>query len=148
MSRLFVPGQLPGMNEIINAKGNSYNGYNAYSKMKKQWASTIGLLARAAKWHPEGKCFTYLFREKDKRRDPSNFVAGGVKILEDALQDCGLLENDGWKHVEAFIPHWLVDAETPGVTLFVGEQLLGKYEAIEMDDEHRRQRTWQRQTAK
>ena len=149
MSRLFVPGPLPGLNEILRAKGARFRGgNNGYNKMKMAWAETVGMLAHAAGWKPEGKCFTYLFRERDMRRDPSNFVAGGVKLIEDALQDCGLLENDGWKQVEAFAAHWLVDKETPGATVFTGDCLLSKKQAIELDDYHRRSKTCRRPTVK
>jgi hypothetical protein len=48
----------------------------------------------------------YVFWEADRRRDPSNVVGGGVKIVEDALQAAGYMRGDGWGdvlHFTAFV---------------------------------------------
>lgn len=121
MQRLWIPGPLPGLNDIIDAKGNRFrSGYDAYSSLKRKWGQTVALLARAQRFRrlEEGH-FVYLFREPNRRRDPSNFVAGGVKIVEDALQEAELLPNDGWKQVLSIDPHWVPDPIRPGVSLFV-----------------------------
>lgn len=121
MQRLWIPGPLPGLNEIIEAKGNRYHGgRSAYTSLKKSWGQTVGLLAQSQRLQPlEGGHFVYLWREKSKRRDPSNFTAGGRKIIEDALQETALLPNDGWKQVVSFQDFWLVDTGRPGVTVWV-----------------------------
>lgn len=36
----------------------------------------------------------YRFYEPDRRRDPSNIASMAVKVIEDALQVCGVLPND------------------------------------------------------
>ena len=142
MKRLFIPGPLPGLNEIINAKGNAYGGgASAYTKMKKQWCGTIALLAHSQGIKTIGSGhFTYLFRERDKRRDPSNIAAGAVKLIEDGLQTAGLLENDGWKQVLGFSHHFMVDAKHPGCTVFVFSSGLERQEAIDLDDTARSMR--------
>lgn len=121
MHRLWIPGPLPGLNEIINARGVRYRGgANGYSSLKKRWSETVSLLAASQKFPKlEKGHFVYLWREPTKRRDPSNFTAGGRKIIEDALQQSGFLAGDGWKNVFSFQDEWLVDAKRPGVTVFV-----------------------------
>ena len=134
--RLFIPGPLLSMNDIISLKATKFGrGMDAYAKTKRHWGGLISMLARHARLGAIGPSyFTYLFRERDRRRDPSNFVAGGVKIIEDGLQEAGLLDNDGWNHVLGFTAHWVVDAEQPGCTVFVhAERLLTKDEAIALD---------------
>lgn len=41
----------------------------------------------------------YTFHEPDARRDPSNIASFAVKVIEDALQVCGVLPNDN--------SHWI-----------------------------------------
>lgn len=130
MYRLWVPGPLPGMNEIIEAKatkfgkGKGWRQADAYSKMKQVWGERIGSLAREQGFPvlQEGH-FVYLFREAHRRRDPSNFTAGGHKLIEDGLQQAGFLKNDGWGNVLSIQDKWIVDKARPGVTLFVTDSL-------------------------
>lgn len=122
MNRLWIPGTLPGLNEIIDAKATKYGkkGRSAYTEMKKRNDSMVALMATAQKFKSvENGYFTYLFRERDRRRDPSNVAAGAIKVIEDGLQVAGLLPNDGWAQVLGINPNWMVDSDCPGVTLFV-----------------------------
>jgi hypothetical protein len=109
------------MNEIINAKGNRYqSGYNAYSALKKKWSGIISHAARNQHFEKvEWGHFSYYFLEPNRRRDPSNFASGGIKLIEDALQDCDLLSGDGWKNIRSVTPFWDVDKDNPGVMLVV-----------------------------
>ncbi len=121
MDRLWIPGPLPGLNEILSAKANRYKrGFSEYTALKRRWTGIIQLYASSQNF-PSRDCghFTYIFRERDQRRDPSNFMAGGHKLIEDALQGLRLLPNDGWKQVLSIQDEWLVDKASPGVTLFV-----------------------------
>lgn len=151
VQRLFIPGPMPGMNEIIDARMRSGGGagkrWNAYSTMKKKWGCTVALVAHSTKLGPVGPgFFTYLLRESSKRRDPSNALFGAVKLIEDGLQEAGLLCNDGWGDVLGMTGYWIVDKDVPGCTLFVHpDRVLTKEEAVGLDDTHRSDR-WQRPT--
>jgi hypothetical protein len=114
--------------------------------MKKQWGEAIALLASAQGLkRVEAGYFTYLCRERNKQRDPSNVGAGAVKLIEDALQYMGFMDNDGWSQVLGYVPHLHVDASMPGVTVFVHpERLLTKEEAIAADDDARRKLSCQK----
>lgn len=130
--RLWIPGRLPGINDIIKDKGATYGGgRSAWTNKKAKVEATIRQLADSQAF-PDvgGGHFVYLFREQDKRRDPSNFTAGARKVIEDALQQDRAgkgsfwrprLDGDGWKHVLSFQDFWMVDADRPGVTVFVTE---------------------------
>jgi hypothetical protein len=90
--------------------------------MKKKWAGIISHAARNQNFEPIQKGhFSYYFLEPNRRRDPSNFVAGGIKLIEDALQGGLLLTGDGWKNVRSITPFWDVDKENPGVMLITGD---------------------------
>lgn len=114
---LTIPARLPGLNEIIDAA--AVNRF-VYRKMKNKWGQTVMLLARAQGFPPitEPAHFEYEFGEPNRRRDPSNIAAGGIKIIEDALQDAELLPNDSWNWVLSFTAVW-TKSETPFVKVTV-----------------------------
>lgn len=127
---LFIPGPLPGMNEIIDAKGNvakvagrGGKRWDAYADMKRAIGAKVALLARASGFKKITTPAVFLFevREPDMRRDPDNFCSGAEKCIFDALQEAGLLENDGWKQVKAISRTWSVSKLAPGVLLTVLE---------------------------
>lgn len=126
---LFIPGPLPGLNEIIDAKARSSKAgaggkrWDAYSDMKRAVGVKIALCARVIGFQKiKGPAvFLYECREPHMRRDPSNVIAGAVKLIEDGLQEAGLLDNDGWANVKAIVPTWAVSRLAPGVFLTVME---------------------------
>lgn len=113
--RLWVPGQLPGTNDLVKAaKGFGGRGYG-YAKIKRQWSDTVVLLARAAKLRPVQRArFRFTWCEAKRNRDPDNFTAGGRKVILDGLVCAGVLPGDGWAHVEGWQDTWEVGAK-PGV---------------------------------
>lgn len=128
MSLLWVPGPLPGLNEIIDAclsgksittKGGKRFKTNPWSPKKAKWGKTIGDLAHEQEFRIDGTCWTYLCIEEERRRDKSNVLSGAMKVIEDALQDCKLLKNDGWKQVRDIVPYFAVGS--PGVLVSVGD---------------------------
>jgi hypothetical protein len=136
---LHVPGPLPGLNEILAAQisaaplRRSGKRPNGYTDLKRRWAATIKTIAGAEQIkHVPPACFTYVWCERDKRRDPSNFTAGGRKLIEDALQEAKLLDGDGWKHVLGFCDHWIVAPQRLGVCVIAADRLLEREEALEL----------------
>jgi Holliday junction resolvase RusA-like endonuclease len=117
---LWIPGPLPGLNDVINAKRSRWGGQaDGYSAMKKKWNQKIALAARAAGLRPvEAAHFTYEIREVNKRRDPSNLVSAVLKLCEDGLQAAGVLTNDGWKQVLGYTVRWCV-SPNPGVMVVI-----------------------------
>lgn len=140
MQTLWVPGPLPGLNEIIQAKGNSFSrGRSAWTGMKKSWDRTVSIFSTSQHLQPvKSAHFVYLWREKKRQRDPSNFTAGGRKIIEDGLQAAGMLPNDGWKQVLSFQDVWVVDAERPGVTVFMMDTKVHAPDEFWIEQEERR----------
>lgn len=127
VSRLWVPGPLPGLNELVEARfvrarktGRGGKQWNAYSELKKKWEERIVVYAQAQRVpRIESAHFIYIIREPNRRRDPSNVAAAAQKLIEDGLQKCGVLENDGWKQVRG-VSYFVLLADAthpPGVTL-------------------------------
>ena len=126
MQTLWIPGPLPGLNEIIAAcnlsTGQSGYGrrWNAWNEMKQKWTWDIRIQANAAGNKAFlGTYFTFMFAEPNRRRDPDNFVAAGHKIVLDACVSGGFMKNDGWKNVEGFADYWVHDPERPGLLVMV-----------------------------
>lgn len=63
----------------------------------------------------------YRFYEADKRRDKGNIFAFADKVFEDALQACGVIENDGWAQIENFTHEFYVDKENPRIEIDIKE---------------------------
>ena len=122
---------MPGLNEIIEASavhGSGKRRWSKYATLKKRWAKDLDVLVDIQGFEVRGKAFTYMFVEKDRRRDPSN-IMGAIKLIEDSLQEAGILENDGWNHIEYIQPYWTVDPHNPGVVLATSDEPLA-FEAM------------------
>ncbi len=121
--RFWVPGPLPGLNEIVDAaKGCGGKGYG-YAAMKRAWTEKVMLHALAAKvpkglrrvrlsmtWHEPAN-------SNGVSRDPDNIEAG-QKFVWDGLVKAKIIPNDkrannaGTTHAHAIGP-------VPGVEVTV-----------------------------
>jgi hypothetical protein len=112
---LWIPGPLPGFNEMLDAHGAGGGGRgNHYAHMKRKWTDDIALLAKIHKLRPVACVrLRFVWREPRRRRDPDN-VAAGKKLILDGLVRAGVLANDGWDEVAGFTDAWEVSS-TPGV---------------------------------
>ena len=119
------------MNEILDSKGNRYRkGRSKYSNMKAEYNQLIADLAKNQSLKPmESAYFTYFFMEPNKRRDPSNFTSGAIKLIEDGLQKAGVLKNDGWNNVLGISTYWTVDELCPGVVVYMTDSIIPVEEA-------------------
>lgn len=126
--RFFVPGPLPGLNEIIDAaKGSGGKGL-AYSAMKAKWTGTVYFCAKAARVPRLPRVRLELnWVHADQRHDPDNQEAGQKFIWDglkgpDAQCKAGLsvLANDGWDQNAGTTHHHVVGSR-PGVWVAVNE---------------------------
>lgn len=121
---LWVPGPLPGMNELIAAaKGAGGRGAH-YAKLKKQWTDTVWALALSTGIHKPGPfpgrvCLAFRWFERDRRRDPDNVAAGGRKLVLDGLVQAGVIAGDGWRSIQSWTDSFNVSPERPGVAVTI-----------------------------
>jgi hypothetical protein len=137
MQRLWVPGKLPSMNELLGARrAGKHDGYN---RIKKEWEQTVAWNALAQGFRPVGPShFAYLYYRDSARGDPSNFMFGAIKIIEDALVGAKMLANDGQKHVLSITLGWKVSERSQGVVLLAGAAAFHSgADAFRIDDEWR-----------
>jgi len=108
---LWIPGRLPGLNEVIEEnRRNRYKG----AALKKNATMLVKLTAREGfKALMDGPYeWRFTWYEADRRRNPDN-IASAVKFIFDGLQHQGVIRNDGWGQVGGI--HHAFEIGTPGV---------------------------------
>lgn len=145
VDRMWVPGPLPGFNELIAAatlqgrrvaagKGGWTDG--TYARLKGEWTEAVANIARGT-LKPRGGpvCVTLLILAPDRRHDPSNLRAAAVKLIEDGLVEAKIIGGDGWSYVLDGREFVDVDPEAPGVAVFLTpDRVLTREQAQEMRD--------------
>lgn len=99
---IWIPGRLPGENEIIDAAKSGRGKNNAYSRMKHQWTDHIAALVSECNL-PAMKLIKvkFVWFESGRQRDPDN-IAAGAKFCFDGMVQAGLIPKDTRQHVIAF----------------------------------------------
>ena len=122
--KITIPGRLPGLNDYIKAeRGNKY----VAAKIKRETEALIVLASRSklrgARFHAP-VTMHYCWYEPNTRRDKDN-IAFARKFVQDALVGAGVLQGDGWKHIDGFTDRFFVDANTPRVEVTITDEWKG-----------------------
>ena len=114
--RFFIGCRLPGMNEILKAKGRPAWSKDSYTNLKLMYESMIRVDIKKAKVQPvTGKVLISLhWVEPNARRDFGN-IRAGEKFISDALVSLGILKTDARSQVVGFLDTFAVDKKAPGV---------------------------------
>lgn len=119
LATLWIPGPMPGLNEVIeSAKGHGGSGA-AYARLKRQWTDVVWAEALTAKIHKPGPfdrrvMLEFDWVEKDRRRDKDN-VASARKFVLDGLVLAKVLNGDGWRWIDGWWDRFSVNPDRPGV---------------------------------
>jgi len=116
---------MPDLNDLLSA---SKRHPMAGNKMKRDYATVANASIRQARRRTPLRTPVYIvyrFYEADKRRDKSNVASFAIKVIEDSLQEVGLLPNDGWAEVENWTCRFGIDKDNPRIEVTVYEQ--GEY---------------------
>ena len=121
---LIISGRLDNLNDYITAcRTNQYKGAHLKAKNEhKVQAEIYEQLGRLRIRKPVR--MRYRWYEKDRRRDLDNVSSFGRKVIQDALVQTHILQNDGWKEIAGFADDWAVDKARPRVEI----------EIVEMED--------------
>ena len=120
MTKIVIPGELPGMNEIIAA---AKSHYMQYRDMKKDNTELVTWVAK--KVPKKEKVFLEItWYCKNKKRDPDN-IAAAVKFIWDGLVQAGVISNDGWNENAGWSNKFKVDKQNPRVEVNIREVLEG-----------------------
>ena len=113
---------LPGMNDYIAACNRHYQqGATMKKQMQMICCDAIRRQIRGIKLCPPIK-ITYTYFEPDRKRDLGNIAACCDKFFCDALQVCGVIDNDNQKWIQG-IEHRLgeTDKNNPRIEIELEE---------------------------
>lgn len=114
--KIVIPGELPTMNEIIEAAKTHWTSYRV---MKQENTLLVALIARRLPKQSRVDITITWFR-KDRRTDKDNIMAG-QKFVLDGLKEAGVIGNDGWKHIGRISHDFTVDKLNPRVEVELTE---------------------------
>ena len=121
-SKLVIPGRLSCLNDMINACKESYKKGSALKRVDQdavEWLIRSQLRGVRFK---KPVYMIYKWFEPDRRRDKDNISSFGRKVIQDALVNCKVIKNDGWRYIEGFEDHFYVDAKKPRIEVEIIEQ--------------------------
>ncbi len=114
--KLVIPGELPGLNEIIAI---SKEHWAKYAEEKHNCTEEIAYLAKSQIKRKYKKVdLTFIWYCKNRKRDKDNIIAG-QKFIIDALVQAGVIENDGWKQIGNIFHFFEVDSENSRVEIII-----------------------------
>jgi hypothetical protein len=118
VTKFFIPGPLPGLNEIIAAAKGCGGRGRAYSAMKATWTQTCALHALSSGLRRVDRVrLAFRWVERDRKRNPDN-IAAAHKFILDGLVTAKILDNDGWSQVAGWSDTFEV-GKRPGVEVTV-----------------------------
>lgn len=119
---VIIPGWLPTENDYIKEnRANPYKGAKFKRKYQNLCICFIKSQLRNVKITRPVQ-LNYTWFEKNKRRDLDNIAGFGHKIIQDALVEAGVLQNDGWNEIYHFTDTFLVDKKNPRIRLVIHEK--------------------------
>lgn len=118
---LIIAGRLNNMNDYTSAcRTNQYKG----AKLKQKNENVV----KQAIYEQLGRLrikkpvrMLYRWYEPNKRRDLDNISAFGRKVIQDALVDTRVLQDDGWRYVKGFQDEFYVDKGNPRIEIEIIE---------------------------
>ena len=118
---LIIAGRLDNMNDYTSAcRTNQYKGAKLKQKNENVVKQAIyEQLGRLRIKNPVR--MLYRWYEPNKRRDLDNISAFGRKVIQDALVNTRVLQDDGWRYVKGFQDEFYVDKGNPRIEVEIIE---------------------------
>jgi Holliday junction resolvase RusA-like endonuclease len=115
-AEFFIPGRLPGLNEIISSVKIRKGRNSRYEREKREITFFLCRIIQAEKVSKFKKCrIGFRWVEPDRKRDIDN-ISAGKKYILDALVWAGVIADDSWKCVRGFLhEEFVCDHRNPGV---------------------------------
>lgn len=111
--KLVIEGELADLNHYIRVERSNRFGAAA---MKEAMTSLVAQHARYKKLPVIDYKFTMYttWYCKNKKKDPDN-ISFAKKFILDGLMSAGIIKNDGWEQIAAFVDEFFIDAKKPRV---------------------------------
>lgn len=116
-----IKGTLPSLNEYLAACNKNPRIGNAL-KAKAKFIANNAIRHDLNRWHTDNPIIIhYHIYEQNMKRDKDNVFAMISKTIQDSLQECQVIDNDGWKNVENFTHDFFIDRQNPRIEIFIEE---------------------------
>lgn len=116
-----IKGRLPGMNEYTaSCRRNPYAGAKEKRAAQNMVAQIIIQQIRDVRITcPVSIC--YRWYEQNKKRDHDNVSGFGHKVIQDALVECYVLQDDGWDEIVSYSDEFYIDKKNPRIEVTLTE---------------------------
>lgn len=119
MQKLTISGELPTMNQIIQA---AKTNWSVFKRMKDKYDALVFYSAKSQHIQKvECADFRIVWYRKNRLSDKDNVIAG-QKFVFDGLQKAGVLANDGWSQIGSIQHEFVIDKKCPRVEIFIMEK--------------------------
>ena len=116
-----VKGTLPSLNEYLAACNKNPRFGNSL-KAKAKFIVNNAIRRDLKRWHTDRPIIIhYHIYEQNMKRDKDNVFTMVSKTVQDSLQECKVIDNDGWKNVENFTHDFFVDKGNPRIEVYIEE---------------------------
>lgn len=126
--KFVIQGVYYGKNRVMPDLNNYIASCNRHhmrgAKMKKDYMTIANYAIRKQLGRlkiTKPVYINYHHYEADMRRDKSNVGSFAVKVIEDSLQACGVLSNDGWANISGYSQEFDVDKANPRIEVTITE---------------------------
>ena len=121
MPHFVIPFTMPGLNQYLAEcarnphagakikRDNMLLACNSIRRYLKKWKATKPVIVH------------FHYYQKDKRMDKDNIDSFCRKCVFDALQKCGVIQNDGWGEIENYTHDFFVDSKNPRIIIYLEE---------------------------
>ena len=125
--KFILQGEYCTLNEYSDANRTHYR-YGASIKKAETNRAVLELQSQfvwttpytGADSYAPKSIFKFTWYRKNRRTDPDN-IAFSKKFILDAMQEVGIIENDGWSQIAGFIDDYKVDKDNPRVEIELHE---------------------------
>ena len=122
MPHFTIEGTMPSLNEYLAETGRRPQ---IGGKLKREYKNMAIQYMRLTefRYYQAFKpiIIHYVFYEPNKKRDHDNVFAFASKCIQDALQDCDIIPNDGWEQILNFTHDFYLDRDNPRIEVYIEE---------------------------
>lgn len=114
-------GRMPSLNEYLAATGRNPK---AGGRVKRECMNDVSWSIRSQMRGYKATrpiILHYRIFEPNMKRDKDNVLSVCMKVIQDALQTCGVIDNDGWANIENFTHDFYLDAQNPRIEVYIEE---------------------------
>ena len=116
-----ISGSLPSLNEYLAACNKNPRIGNSL-KAKSKFIVNNAIRRFLKRYHTDNPIIIhYHIYEQNMKRDKDNVFAMISKTVQDSLQECNVIDNDGWKNVENFTHDFYVSKDNPRIEVYIEE---------------------------